>query len=153
MGASGGSAAGGSSLASIGLSAYSTMLQAQGVADANEHQAAKLDQAAKYGELKAVQTGAQMTRGLNTILGNIEAVRAAARADPNSPTGVAVRENQATIGDDQKTTAVNSILSQARQDSADAAYYRSAAEDALFSGKIGAAAGVAKGLASIGRPG
>lgn len=150
MGASGASAAGGTSLASIGLSAYATLLQAQGVATADEYQAAKLDNSAKYGELKAVQTGGQMTRSLNTTLGNIAAVRAAANADPNSPTGAVVRDNQEAIGNDQKNITVNSILAQANQDRNDAAYYRSAAEDALFAGKVGAAAGIAKGLASLG---
>jgi hypothetical protein len=150
MGASGsGSAVGGNSLASIGLSAYATMLKAQGVADADEFQAAKLDTAAKYGELKAAQTGAFMARSLNTTLGNIEAVRAAARADPNSPTGQAVLDNQAQIGNDQRSIAVNSILQQSRQDSADAAYYRSAASHALLSGGITAAAGIAKGIAGF----
>jgi hypothetical protein len=153
MGASGASPAGGTSLASIGLSAYSTLLQSQGVATADEFQAAKLDNAAKYGELKAEQTGGQMTRSLNTTLGNIAAVRAAANADPNSPTGAVVRDNQEAIGTEQKSITVNSILAQANQDKNDAAYYRSAADDALFAGKIGAAAGIAKGLASIGTGG
>jgi hypothetical protein len=147
MGASGASAAGGNSLASIGLSAYATVLQSQGVASADEYQAAKLDNAAKYGELKAVQTGGQMTRSLNNTLANIDAVRAAANADPNSPTGQAVRDNQENIGIDQKTIAVDSILAQSRQDTADAAYYRSASSHALLTGGISAAAGVAKGLA------
>jgi|KBSSwiStaDraftv2_1062776.scaffolds.fasta_scaffold400781_2 hypothetical protein len=150
MGSSGGSAAGGNSLASIGLSAYSTILQAQGTATANEYQAAKLENAAKYGELKAVQTGAQMSRSLNTTLGNIEAVRAAARADPNSPTGAAILQNQEDIGTEQRTTVVNSILAQSRQDRSDAAYYRSAADHALFAGAISAGAGIAKGIAGGG---
>ncbi len=101
MGASG--AAGGESLASIGLSAYSTILQSQGVANADEYQAAKLDQSAKYGELKAVQAGGQMTRSLNTVLGNIDAVRAAAGTDPTSPTGNVVRDNQENIGNEQRS--------------------------------------------------
>lgn len=147
MGASGASAAGGNSLASIGLSAYATMLKAEGAATASEWQASKLDNAAKYGELKAVQTGAQMSRSLNTTLGNIEAVRAAARADPNSPTGAAIFDEQEQIGTDQRLTTVNSILAQASQDRADAKYYRSAASQALFSGGIEAAAGIAKGIA------
>jgi hypothetical protein len=146
MGAAGGAAAGAASLASVGLSAYSTMLQSQGVAKADEYQATKLDNAAKYGELKAVQTAGQMTRSLNTTLGNIDAVRAAANTDPNSPTGQAFRDNQEQIGTDQKNITVNSILQQSRQDTADAQYYRSAAKDALFAGKIGAAAGIAGGL-------
>lgn len=139
----------GTSVASLALQGYSTMLKAQGVATANEYQADKLDNAAKYGELKAVQTGGQMTRSLNTTLGNIAAVRAAAHADPNSPTGVAIRDNQAAIGGDQKNIAVNSILQQARQDTADARYYRSAADSALLSGGIGAAAGIFGGLSPL----
>lgn len=149
MGDSGkGQAAGGSSLVSIGLEAYSTMLKAQGTATADEWQAAKLDSAAKYGELKAAQTGAQMSRSLNQTLGNIQAVQAAARADPNSPTGAAIFDSQEALGTTARTTAVDSILAQSAQDKADAAYYRSASKDALFAGEIGAAAGIAKGIAS-----
>lgn len=150
MGASGtgaGSAAGNTSLASLGLSAYSTMLQAKGTADADNFQSDKLESAATYGDLKAAQTGGQMTRQINTTLGNIDAVRAAANSDPNSPTGAAVRDNQETIGDNQKNIAVDSILAQSTQGRNDAAYYKSAASNALFAGDISAASGIAGGLA------
>lgn len=149
-GGGGGGSAGGNSLMSIGLSAYSTMLSAEGAATADEYQAAKLDNAAKYGELKAVQTGAQMTRSLNNTLGNIAAVRAAANTDPTSPTGAAVMQRQEEIGDEQRSITVNSILQQARQDSSDAEYYRKAADHALLAGGVSAAAGVAKGIAGMG---
>ncbi len=142
-------AAGAASLASVGLSAYATMLQSQGVATADNYQAAKLESAATYGELKAVQTGGQMTRQLNQTLGNIDAVRAAANTDPNSPTGQAFRDNQERLGTDQRTTTVDSILAQATQDRNDAAYYRSAASSALFAGEVSAAAGIAKGIAGM----
>lgn len=148
MGASG-AAAGAASLASAGLSAYSTMLKAEGVAAADEFQAQKLDTASKYGELKAVQTGGQMTRSINRTLGNIDAVRAAANTDPNSPTGVAIRDNQAAIGAEQRDITVNSILQQSRQDTADAKYYRSAADRALVAGEVSAGAGLLKSFASI----
>jgi hypothetical protein len=148
-GGGGGFAAGGMSLASAGLSAYSTILKSQGTATADEWQAAKLETAATYGDLKAVQSGGQMTRNLNTTLGNIDAVRAAANADPNSPTGAAFRQNQEDIGNENKNIAVNSILQQSRQDRADAAYYRSAASNALLSGGIGAAAGILKGIGTV----
>lgn len=150
-GGGGGSAAGGNSLASIGLQAYATMLSAQGTATADEYQAAKLENAAKYGDLKAVQTGAQMSRSLNTTLGNIEAVRAASRADPNSPTGAAILDEQQQIGTDQRLTTVDSILAQANQERSDAAYYKSAADSALFAGEISTAAGIAKGIAGLGK--
>lgn len=152
-GGGGGSAAGGNSLASIGLQAYATMLSAQGTATADEYQAAKLENSAKYGELKAAQTGGQMARSLNTTLGNIEAVRAASRADPNSPTGAAILDEQQQIGTDQRLTTVNSILAQATQDRSDAAYYKSAADHALLAGEISTAAGIAKGLSGLEMPG
>jgi hypothetical protein len=72
-------------------------------------------------------------------------VRAAANAGPAAGLVTLQRGFQK-----QRGITVNSILQQSRQDKADAAYYRSAAEDALFAGKVGAAAGVFKGLASIG---
>lgn len=152
-GSSGGSGAGGTSLASIGLDAYATILKSQGTATADEFQANKLDEAAKYGELKAVQTGAQMTRSLVTTMGNIQAVRAAANTDPTSPTGAAILDNQEQIGNDNKSTVVGSITAQANQDKSDAAYYRSAASDALLAGGVSAAAGILKGIAGLGRPG
>src|ERR1700677_1473784 len=109
-GGGGGSGAGGMSLASAGLSAYSTILQSQGTASADEYQATKLQTAATYGDLKAVQTGGQGTRNLNTTLGSSDAVRAAAGADPNSPTGAAYRSNQEHIGTENKPVSVDSIL-------------------------------------------
>jgi hypothetical protein len=150
----GGSGAGGMSLASAGLSAYSTILQSQGKADSDNWQAEKLQTDATYGDLKGIQAGGQMTRKLNDTLGNIDAVRAAANTDPSSPTGVAVRSNQEAIGTTNKNITVNSILQQSTQDRADAAYYRSAASNALFAGGISAAGGIAgaigKGLSALG---
>jgi hypothetical protein len=133
---------GGASIASVGLQTYAALLKSQGVASADQFQAQKLESSATYGELKAVQTGGQMTRNLNTALGNIAAVRAAAGADPNSPTGAAIRDNQEQIGNEQKGIAVNSILAQATQDRNDAAYYKSAADNALLAGDVSAAAGI-----------
>jgi len=137
--------AGGTSLASAGLSAYADILKGQGTAEADSFMAEKSETAATYGELKAVQTGGQMTRSLNTTLGNIEAVRAAARADPNSPTGAAILDEQETIGNEQRGIVVNSILQQARQDQADAAYYKDAAGRAMTMGEISAGADILKG--------
>jgi hypothetical protein len=153
-GSSGATPAGGMSLAGAGLSAYSTILSSQGTANADDYQAEKLQTAATYGDLKAVQSGGQMTRNLNQTLGNIDAVSAAAGADPNSPTGAAFRDNQEAIGNNNRAITVNSILQQSTQDQNDAAYYNSAASNALFAGGVGAAAGlvgaVGKGLAAAG---
>ena len=45
--------------------------------------------------------------------------------------------------------AMRAVLAQANQDKADAKYYRSAASDALLSGKISAGVGILKSLASV----
>ena len=148
-GGSAGSSASGGSIASIGLQTYATLLQSQGTATADNYQADRLTTAAQYGDLKATQTGAQMTRNLNTTLGNIDAVRAASNADPNSPTGAAFRDNQETLGNEQKGIAVDSIEAQANQDRNDAAYYRNASSQALMSGDISAAAGVFNAVSKL----
>jgi hypothetical protein len=144
-----GAGASGSSIASIGLQTYATLLKAQGTATANEYQADRLETAAQYGELKATQTSAGMTRNMNNVLGNIQAIRAAANADPNSPTGAAVYDDQERLGDDQRRITVNSIKAQATQSKNDAAFYRQASADALMSGNIAAAAGVASAVAKM----
>lgn len=148
-----GSGASGGSIASIGLQTYATLLKAQGTATADQYQADKLERAAEYGDLKATQTGAQMTRNLNNVLGNIDAIRAAANTDPTSPTGVAVRQNQEQIGISQRSTTVNSIKAQASQDRSDAAFYRKASADAMLSGEISAAADAFTSLSKMGKPG
>lgn len=148
-GGSAGSGASGTSIASVGLQTYATLLKAQGTATADTYQADRLDVAAQYGDLKATQTGAQMTRNLNTTLGNIDAVRAAANTDPNSPTGAAIRDSQEALGTQQKTIAVDSINAQSLQDRNDANFYRNASSQALLSGDISAAAGVAGAVAKL----
>lgn len=144
-----GSAASGTSIASIGMQTYATLLKSQGEATGYAYQADRMEKAAEYGDLKATQTSAQMTRNLNTTLGNIDAVRAAANTDPTSPTGVAVRDYAEDIGNEQRFITVSGIEAQANQSRADAAYYRKASESALLTGGISAAAGVFKGVSSL----
>jgi hypothetical protein len=137
----------GLSLASAGLSAYGSIMQGESTKAADVFKSEELQRAAEYGELKASQVGAQMTRSLNVQLGNIDTIRAAAHADLSSPTGAAVRDYTEEIGTEKKTTAVDSILAQAQQDEASAAYLRQAGSTALLSGDIGAFAGLLKGSA------
>lgn len=142
MGSSGSkSGAGGASIASIGLQYYASlqkgaadMYKAEGESNADTFQAERLDVAAQYGGLKATQTSGQMTRNLNTTLGNIAAVRAAANTDPNSPTGAAVSGNVEAIGNSQRSITVGNITAQTDQDVSDAAYYRTLSSNALVSG-------------------
>jgi hypothetical protein len=150
MGAAGGLASG-TSLASIGFSAASAGLKAEGTATADQYQAEQLQQAAEYGELKATQTNAQSVRNLTNSLANIDAVRAASRTDPSSPTGAAVRGYTEAIGTEQKNITVDSITEQAAMDESNAAYLRQASSTALLGGDLGPCV-VAQRIAGIDRP-
>src|ERR1700675_3898039 len=116
-GGSGGLASG-LSLASIGFSAASSIMQGEGTASADTYKAEQLDRAAQYGELKPTQTKRQMTANLAITLGNIDAVRAAAKTDPTSPTGAAVRDFTEQVGTEQKNIKVDSIMAQEQEDEA-----------------------------------
>jgi hypothetical protein len=134
------------------LSAAGVGLKAQGTSSADLFKAQQLDQAATYGELKATQVGGQLTRNLNLTLGNIDAVRAANRTDPTSPTGAAVRDFVETTGENQRNITVDTIMQQARTDEASAAYLRQASSDALLGGDLGIAGTLLKGAAGALKP-
>lgn len=148
-GATGAGAGGGAgilSIASAGLSAYGTVLKGQGEQAGDEYKAEALERHAEVGQVQAVQAGAQMTERLNTTLGNIDAIRSASHADPSSPTGAAIRDTAEYQGDRQKSITVDNILEQSAQDTADAAYLRSAGKYALQTSYISAGAGVLGGV-------
>ena len=123
-------------IASVGFSAASKGMAAEGQSTADLYKAQQLDEAAKYGELKATQTSAQMTRNLVNTLGNIDAVRAAGHTDPSSPSGQAVRRYVEETAMEQQTTTVNNIMRQSRMDENNAAYLRQASSDALLGGDL-----------------
>ena len=138
--------------ASVGASIFQaagSVVQGIGTANADSYSAQEMEQAAQYGDLKAVQTNAALTRNLNQTLGNIDAVRAAARTDPTSPTGAAVRNTVEATSTENKNIQVDSIMAQANQDRANAAYLRSASSMALLSGGIGAFGDLLKGFSGL----
>ena len=137
------------SIGSTLMSAAGAGLSAFGTSKADKYQAAEQEQAAQYGELRATQTNAALTRNLNQTLGNIDAVRAAARTDPTSPTGAAVRNTVEATSTENKNIQVDSIMAQAEQDRANAAYLSSASSTALLSGGIGAVGDLLKGFSGI----
>lgn len=136
------------SLASLGLTAAAQGVAAQGTSTADLYKAEQLDEAAQYGELKAVQTNAQMTRNLSMTLGHIDAVRAASHTDPTSPTGAAVRDFVEQTGTEQKNITVDSIEQQARMDESNAQYMRQASSQALLGGDLNIAGTLLKGAAT-----
>lgn len=148
-----GPVASGSTLASIGLSAYGAILGGKGAQAANEYKADRLQRSAEIGRIAATETGAEYSRELTNTLGMIDVVRSAAHTDPTSPTGVAVREYEQQRGSRAKTVAVGNILSQVDQQEADAKYLRYAGKQALLAGNISAGATVLKGIGQMGQGG
>jgi hypothetical protein len=137
------------SIGAMGLSAYGSYEKGKGEQAADEYKAQSLERAAEVGRVKAAQTGAQMTEKLNQTLGNIDAVRAAAHDDPTSPTGAAIRDLTEARGERAKSITVDNILEQVDQDTADAAYMRTAGQYALLSGEVGAGGTVLGGIGKM----
>jgi hypothetical protein len=139
----------GASLGSItggGLAAYGDIYKSQGVAAGDIFKAQRLEENAQRGKVAAVETGADLSTRLATTLGNIDAMRAAGRGDPTSPTAAAYRDMTEQRGLSQKAIAIDQILAQSRQQEAEAVYLRSAAKSALLAGKISAGADVAAAI-------
>jgi hypothetical protein len=140
------STAGAISLASVGFQAGGAVLKGVGQSTADTFQAEEASRKAEYAGLEAAQKNAQMTRNLGITLGNMDAIRAASKTNPTSPTGAAVRDFTNYTGTEQKNIKVDSIMAQAQEDEANAAYLRSASSTALLSGGIGAAGSVFQGI-------
>jgi hypothetical protein len=146
MGAAAAPIAAGGAIASMGLNAYGSYVRGKGTQAADEYKAASLERSAQYGKLAAAETGGQMTEHLDATLANIDAVRAAAHADPTSPTGAAVRDTEEYIGTRSRNIAVLNLQAQADQEVADADYLRKAGKFAMGMGELGAVASLAGGL-------
>lgn len=142
----GGAVTGGASLAGYALSAIGSLVAGEGQQAAAEYKAESLERAAEIGKVKAVQTSADLTQRLNTTLGNIDTIRAAAHDDPTSPTGGVVRDYQERLGTERRTIAVQNILEQSSQDASDAKYMRTAGQYAMLGGELGAGASLFKGI-------
>lgn len=140
-------AAGGASVASLGLSAYSSVLKGEGTQAADDFQAAKATQAAQFGRAQATLTDTTFREKLNTTLGNIDVIRAASNIDPTSPTTAALKDRSTVLSDRQRIAAVTSLNAQAAEDDASARYLHDAGDFALSMGYLDAAIGVSQGVA------
>jgi hypothetical protein len=147
MGAAAGPIGAVSSLASIGLSAMSTVEKGEGEKAAADFKAARAEEAAKFGRLQADLTNTTLTEQLNTTLANIDAIRAGGNIDPRSPTGAVIEDVNAERSDRQRIAQTVTQRSQAASDEAGARYLRQAGDFALGQSYLQAGAGIAGGLA------
>lgn len=145
----GASAASGTSLLGTGLTAGASLVKGIGGYEADKFQSQELARQAQFGEVKAAQTGDQLSEALDNQLGNIAATRAAMHDDPTSPTGAAISSWQETLGERQKNIAVTSLQEQAQEDQMASQYEQSAAGMALLGGIMGGAGSLATGVSKV----
>lgn len=143
MGAAASSLAGPASVASLALTVAGDITKGNATKAADDFKADRAERAAQFGELQATLTDTTMRENLNTTLGNIEAIRAAAGTDPNSPTGMALLDRSTQLSDRQREATVGSIKSQAGEDRASADYLRKAGDFAVTQSYLTAATDVA----------
>ena len=136
-------------IGSLALEAGGSILKGQGEKEGQDFMAGQAERAAALGRIKADQTDAGLREELNTTLGMIDVTRAAANTDPLSPTGLAIKANEARISDRSRRTAVSNIQAQADERLVESRYRRRAGEYALLGGYLSAGAKVGKGLGAV----
>jgi hypothetical protein len=145
-------AAAGSSIASLGLGAASKIMGGEADKAAAEMKAARAERAAEIGRINADLTDAGMRERLNTVISNIDAIRASGNVDPSSPSTGAIEDWQRQLSNRQRLAALGTIKEQVAEDEAGARYLHAMGDFALTKSFIGAAAdvagGVSKGISS-----
>jgi hypothetical protein len=95
-------AAGGATIASLALTVASDVTQGSATQAADDFKADRAQRAAEFGQVQATLTDVTMRENLNTTLGNIETIRAAAGIDPTSPTTAALLDRSEQLSDRQR---------------------------------------------------
>ncbi len=141
-----GEAAAGFSMAATGFKVAGDIFQGFGAKSTAKAQAEAANRRASYGQIKADQTDVAMRQDLESTLGNIMAVRAAAGADPNSPTGQVITQGVAAQGDKDRNRAVGNLEAQSREDLRAAQFYRKSGARAMMGAFLGAGGDLMSGL-------
>lgn len=118
------------------LSGISTLVGAVGAFAGQRHQADQAETQAKVGRIQADQIDAAYRDELRSTINNIQAIRASSGAGADSPTALAIQQNERTISDRNRIRDVANRRIQANQDEADADYLRSSAAISLFGGTV-----------------
>lgn len=108
---------------------------------------------ASYGEIKANETDVAMRQDLESTMGNIFAVRAAAGGSPDSPTMGAITQNVQGQADRDRGRAVRNIMAQVQEDKMAQRFYQRAGGRALLGSSLSAGGQLMSGLAPQFGPG
>lgn len=133
--------------ASLVLGAGKSILGGIGQSDADQMQEQRAEEAAFTAKTNAYNTDSTMLNNSRKALASIDAIRASAGDNPDSPTGLALKSDMQDQSDIRRFTAVNNINDQRQQDLMDASYYGSASSQAMGIGILGGAATIAGGFA------
>ncbi|MFG1331134.1 hypothetical protein V5F41_07750 [Xanthobacter autotrophicus] len=131
-------------LGTMALQGASTMTKAYGESQGQGYQAAVAERDAQVARIQADQTDTQLREELNRTLSRVSSVRASAGVDANSPTTMAVMDEQKRVADRERRIRVGSLEMQANAKDDEAAFRRSAAKMALIGGTLDALTGMAK---------
>lgn len=119
-------------IASTGFKVAGTLFEGFGKKDAAKAQAEAAYRRASYGQIKADQTDVAMRQDLESTMGNIFAVRAAAGGSPDSPTMGAITQGVQAAGDRDRNRAVGNIEAQVREDKIAQRLYQKMGQRALI---------------------
>lgn len=99
-------------------------------------QALKMQEAAAWGRVRAVETDTAFREELEQTMSNLKAIRAGQNADISSPTSVALEDRAREVSDRRRQTEVANIRRQVSQAESDAVALRRAGSAALTSSWI-----------------
>jgi hypothetical protein len=119
----------------------------QGIQD--QWRASELDTAAKWGAIQGIETNASMTQNLAQTLAHLDAVTAAQRVGPGSPSAAAIRNQTEFLGTEEMHRKVEAINAQSMTDEASAQYLKWAAGQSMLGGDLGALGPLAKAFGGI----
>lgn len=124
----------------------SGVLEAAGEARADSFRASEANAAARRGKIAASETDVALREELRSVLGNIRAVAASAGRSPDSPTTLAILENETRISDRQRRITVSNIEEQVSSDKRSAAFLTTSARDKFIYGSLGS---VGRGFSTL----
>lgn len=126
-------------------------MQGQGQAAGYRYRQDQAERLALNAKTQANQTDTQYREELNTTLANIDAIRSAAGQSLNSPTALAIEDNETAVSNRQRRIKVDNLNSQATQYGRDAQYFEYAGGAAMDMAYLNAASAGIKTLSGLSR--
>lgn len=127
---------------SLVASAGSKVLGGIGQSQAAAMQAERAQAAAFAAKTNALNTDNQYLMETRKSLASIDAIRASAGDNIDSPTGLALKDEMQSEYDKRRETAVQNYRNQEAQDLMDASYFKSQSSNFLTTGLLGGLTGL-----------